>query len=209
MSFLAFCIVPLIFLSLIVRGLQPSVIRATNRRHSNERHTTSIGHGHFRRDLRQTTVISNDESTDGEIPCDNVFERKGPIESEADFVSYCEDWLLFFEKDRSNAFVSQGDLVDFLADVCTVFDEEDLPYFDCPAPTFTSIDQDVQIVFVKHLCGLKVGEEMVQCLKSIVDAGTEFGYHVDLTRSPLMEELCCGLIPFVSLVGLRQSTGKT
>jgi hypothetical protein len=196
MAFLTCHTTALILLSLLVQGLLPLEQRARTRGVGN--------HGHFDRDLEARA--SNDVATDGSSG-HNVFERP-VIRSESDFVSYCERWFFSSQKDLSNAFVSQGDLVNFLVQTCLAFDEEDLPEFDCPAPAFTSIAVDVQLVFVKHLCNVKVGEDMVECLKSIVETGREFGHGVDLTKSPFAEELCCGLLPFLRLVGLEQSSGK-
>lgn len=130
------------------------------------------------------------------------------VESESDFIVYCEHWFMETFKGASMAFVSQDDLVDFLAGTCMVFDEEDIPEFDCPAPTFASIAIEVQLVFVKHLCNVENGEEMLDCLKSIVDGESEFGLDVDIKKSPFVEELCCGLLPFISLVHLEKNSGK-
>jgi hypothetical protein len=199
MTFRTFHTARLILISLLVRGLLPFEQRAGTRS------TSPVNRGYFHRDLpaRRSNDVPSDE-TSGH----NVFERPA-VQSESEFVSYCESWFLSSQKDISKAFVSQGDLVDFLVETCHIFDEEDVPEFDCPAPTFTSIAVDVQLVFVKHLCNVKVGEEMVKCLKSIVEAGNEFGYGVDLTKSPFAEELCCGLLPFLELVGLEQNSGKS
>lgn len=191
----------LILLSLFAQGLLPPV-----QGFSRGRGTSTSDQGHFPRDLKagNNNDISNDESNNEH----NIFERP-TIRSESDFVAYCESWFKSSQQDPPKAFVSQGDLVDFLVETCSTFDEEDLPEFDCPVPTFTSIAVDVQLVFVKHLCNVKVGEEMVECLKSIVDSGREFGYRVDLTKSAFVGELCCGLLPFLELVGLEQNSGKS
>lgn len=146
-----------------------------------------------------------DDSTETETLFPYAFERKDPIDSEADFVTYCGEWFLFFEDDHSNAFISQGDLIDFIMDVCTVFDGEDIPDFDCPSPTFRTISDDVQFMFVKRMCE---GKDVAVCLQSILDLGKEFGYNEDLTKSSFLDEFCCDLVPFISLVGLRNNSGK-
>ena len=161
--------------------------------------------GKVRRDL--TGGTGNNDSTDEGTTWHNVFE---PIEiqSESDFVAYCEGWFLSSQEDISDAFISQGDLVDFLAETCFAFEEEYLPEFACPYPTFTSIAVDVQVVFVRPLCDAAAGEEMVECLKSLVNVGEVFGFGGDLTTSPFAEELCCGLLAFVERVGLEKDAGK-
>lgn len=163
----------------------------------------SIGK-HQETPLYRDLKANNQDSTDTETLFP-VFERKDPIDSEADFVAYCQEFFLFYEDDPSHAFISQGDLIDFIRNVCTVFDAEAIPDFDCPFPTFHTISKNVQYTFVKNLCK---GQDMAVCLQSILSKGTEFGYHEDLTKSSLLEELCCDLVQFIGLVGFRKNSGK-
>lgn len=190
---------PLVSL-VFAQGLRPVERRGLSTRNKRDK----IGNEHEPQLYRELTA-SYDDSTDAETLFPFEFEPMDPINSEGDFVGYCKEWFLFFEDDHSNAFISQGDLIDFIVDVCTVFEGDDIPDFDCPRPTFRTISERVQFMFVQNLCN---GKDVAVCLQTVLNNGTEFGYHEDLTKSLFLEDLCCNLVQFISLVGLRKNSGK-
>jgi hypothetical protein len=161
----------------------------------------------------ETDIMPNYYSEEGER--ENSFEEEGnafspdqpTIESESEFIAHCQDWFSSFEDDM----ISQNDFSSFLADVCDILDEDDdLPALDCPEPTFDSLGLNVQVLFAKHLCGSS--QQPLECLASLVASSDEFGYEVAKKKqswimSTLVEELCCGLLPFLELARLDEDAG--
>jgi hypothetical protein len=128
------------------------------------------------------------------------------IESESEFIAHCQDWFSSFEDDM----ISQHDFSSFLADVCDILEDEELPALDCPEPTFDSLGLNVQVLFVKHICSSS--QQPLECLASLVASSDEFGYEVTKKKqswimSTLVEELCCGLLPFLELARFDEDAG--
>lgn len=153
-------------------------------------------------------VEASDDTNDGDVGETPL--EKSAIVSEADFLNYCEGWFLASTRDlQSTVFISQSDFVDFLANSCVIFDDDEgLNDFACPYPTFTGISKKVQSVFVKHLCDQRSGTELQDCLGGLITSGSEFGYDVDPTVYPLIEEMCCDLVNLISPLGLEANAGK-
>lgn len=129
------------------------------------------------------------------------------IDTEDDFVLYCVDVLVASHTEPTNALISQQDLVYLVNEICSIFDDKNLPEFDCPSPKFTAISMDVQLVFIRHLCDVDIEEDMLICLNAMIDSG-DFGVTVDLSQSFFPEKVCCDLLPFLSQHNLYQSDGK-
>jgi hypothetical protein len=132
----------------------------------------------------------------------------GPnIETELQFTTHCQDWLL---PKRNNQIISQDDFADFLVEACDVLHDEDLPDFRCPTPAFTDLAIRVQFLFARYSCnGASGSEEISQCLESYLARGEEFGLVVTRKTRKDVEstvfEICCGLLSFLTLAELDYS----
>ena len=129
------------------------------------------------------------------------------IETELQFITHCQDWLL---PKTNNEIISQDDFADFLVDVCDVLHDEDLPDFRCPTPAFTDLAIRVQFLFARYSCdGASSSQDISQCLESYSAKGEEFGLVVKKrTRKDLEStvfEICCGLLSFLTLAELEHS----
>jgi hypothetical protein len=150
-----------------------------------------------------------DESED---PDDTI---SGPnIETELQFITYCQDWLL---PKTNKDIISQDDFADFLVEACDVLHDRDLPDFRCPTPAFTDLAIRVQFLFARYSCdgasgskdGASGSKDISQCLKSYLASGEEFGLVVTKKTRKDVEstvfEICCGLLSFLTLAELEYS----
>jgi hypothetical protein len=132
-----------------------------------------------------------------------------PIDTELAFIGHCQDWFL---SDSSPSFISQHTFASFLATECDILDDEDLPAFNCPLPTFESLDMHIQLVFVKHVCEDEEDSlEDLRCLNSLLSSLEEFGFYASQKNrrwtSMAIYDICCNLLPFLSRVKLQPNIG--
>ena len=129
------------------------------------------------------------------------------IETELQFTTHCQDWLL---PKTNNEIISQDDFADFLVEACDVLHDEDLPDFRCPTPAFTDLAIRVQFLFARYSCdGASGSQDISQCLESYSASGEEFGLVVNKKTRKDVEstvfEICCGLLSFLTLAELEHS----
>jgi len=134
-----------------------------------------------------------------------------PKLSQDQFVSFCRMRLLsniVIEDGR----ISQHEVADFIQEVCTIFDPEEIPKFQCPNPKFPNLDIDVQLAFVWYICPNEDPADLVGCLAELGVSGREFGYPIDLNNfdtvdSEIVSGFCCSLFPFMDSANMRPLQG--
>jgi hypothetical protein len=169
-------------------------------------------------DLDQIKEMQMYLSGDGDYSYDesedpgNIFGSN--IETELQFTTHCQDWLL---PKTNKDIISQDDFADFLVEACDVLHDRDLPDFRCPTPAFTDLAIRVQFLFARYSCdgasgskdGASGSKDISQCLKSYLASGEEFGLVVTKKTRKDVEstvfEICCGLLSFLTLAELEYS----
>lgn len=162
-------------------------------------------------DLDQIKEMQMYLSGDGDYSYDesedpgNIFGSN--IETELQFTTHCQDWLL---PKTNNEIISQDDFADFLVEACDVLHDEDLPDFRCPTPAFTDLAFRVQFLFARYSCdGASDSKEISQCVESYLASGEEIGLVVTKKTRWDVEstvfEICCGLLSFLTLAELEHS----
>ena len=101
--------------------------------------------------------------------------------------------------------ISQNEFASKLVDFCDHFMVDNIAGYECPEDRFSSLDVDLQLIFVYSLCPEDdTDQERAACidsLRGLDSAGIEFGYIVTPETMPMVSEdvehLCFGLFPFV------------
>lgn len=171
-----------------------------------ERHERSLKKvGPFGGNIVDNSVL--EDSFEDCTECSEEGANQPSVETELDFITNCRLWFL---SDKPT-FISQLDYTGFLAEACDALDDEDLPLFDCPDPSFESLGLGVQLLFVWNICDKTDRFDQMHCLNSLTSSQDEFGYDASKTNvnwiSSLVDGLCCGLIQFLSLAKLEPDIG--
>ena len=123
---------------------------------------------------------------------------------EEEYFAYCREELTSDDV-TADGIISQNEFADKLVDFCGHFMVDNIAGHRCPLNRFSSLDVDLQLVFVFALCPEDDPEDQrvacVNSLRSLDDAGIEFGYIVSpetMTEvAEDVEHLCSGLFSFV------------
>jgi hypothetical protein len=153
---------------------------------------------------RQMNLSNDGDSNEYKDP-DNSSETT--IETELQFTTHCQGWLL---PKTNNGIISQDVFADFLVEACDVLHDEDLPDFRCPTPAFTDLAIRVQFLFARYSCdGASGSQDISQCLESYSASGEEFRLVGKKKSRKDVEstvfEVCCGLLSFLTLAELEHS----
>jgi hypothetical protein len=77
----------------------------------------------------------------------NLFDNDGELGTENTFLEYCFTQLLSHPV-RADGLILQDDAAKFIWGICDIMDDEDIPAFHCPTPTFFNLEPEVQLSFV-------------------------------------------------------------
>jgi hypothetical protein len=135
---------------------------------------------------------------------DHIFSSFQNIKTDLEYTIFCQDRLL---SDTGNDFISQNDFADFLVDSCDVLNDEDLPDFNCPNPSFNTLKTVLQLIFARDMCKEETskGDES-QCLDFLLESENDFGYSLNDLNVGVEESvstMCCSLLPFLVLADLE------
>ena len=165
----------------------------------------------LRRDLGKRKRAKKSESYDSIE--DNIFDHGSliKVDTEDAFLAYCQTQLLSYPV-AADGLISQSDAAMFIQDICDIMDDEDLPDFQCPTPTFFNLNPEVQLSFVWFICPHDEQISLLQCLTDLAIQGTDFGYPVSASTLPQAEAnvlgFCCSLLPFLDLTNITPLAGK-
>jgi hypothetical protein len=174
---------------------------------------------------RSSTVVETMNSYDGSKTSyhgssgDDLYDdRSGDyigIYTELEFIEYCQAWWVRQDDvvDRENMFISQRDFANFFVNVCDHFNDDDLPLFGCPTPTFDMLDTSIQLLFVQDICSNEeeLPNDDLECLDTLKLSSEVFGYSVTQNQSygynidALFRTICCELLDDMARVRLDSS----
>jgi hypothetical protein len=137
------------------------------------------------------------------------------IYTELEFIEYCQAWWVRQDDvvDNENMFISQKDFANFFVNVCEHFNDDDVPLFGCPAPTFDMLDTSIQLLFVQDICSNdeELPNDDLECLDTLKLSSEVFGYSVTQSQSDgcsvaaLFRTICCELLGDITRVRLDSS----
>ena len=126
----------LLFLALVTTASSTQYTQRERRRVQSMRKLLSkMEEDPLRRDLGKRKRAKKSESYDSIE--DNIFDHGSlsKVDTEDAFLAYCQTQLLSYPV-AADGLISQSDAAMFIQDICDIMDDEDLPDFQCPTPTF-------------------------------------------------------------------------